>query len=307
MAAESPLIELRVAGGPAEQHRVSLTDLTTIASGVQNAVRNVGAVLAGQATGRGGRKLGWIEQATELVLTASPAEGSVVFPLELADNAPTLDVDERELGPAAVDAFVTGLEVLSSDEPLPAGFDPGVLKALATLSPIFRKGYTSVELGVDRGGRMKRTAVTSERLATVRRLTQQPLSAPSTIEGVLIAVDLAGEPLTCRIDRPFLPSVTCLIPRAMREIVKGLIEHEVRAEGIGEFAPGAEEPRKLVVAALHALTPAIDRNAWRQHRPWQELALEAGTAPFDAADAPNLFDDDADLERFLAAAHGQRT
>jgi hypothetical protein len=96
---ESTHLKLRLVGGPAGQHRVSLTDLTTIASGVPRAVRTVGSVLAGQATERGGRKLGWIEQAPELVLVAQPAAESVALGLELAADVPTLDVDVQNLDP----------------------------------------------------------------------------------------------------------------------------------------------------------------------------------------------------------------
>jgi hypothetical protein len=289
---------------------VPLTDLTTIANGVQTAVRNVGAVLAGQATGRGGRKLGWIEQATELVLVATPAQGSVEFELALwPADAPTLDDDAQELGPRALEAFVDGLAALASDQPLPKGFDPGVLKALATMSPVFRKGYKTIALAAGRNGASHFAEVTAERLHVARRLTEKPLSAPTSVEGVLIAVDLAGDPLTCRIDRPFLPSVVCLIPRETREVVKDLIEHEVHVDGIGEFDPDAEEPRRVHVTDLRsAADPSrVDRMAWRQHRPWQEHALQQGTKPFRTAELPSLFDDDEDLDRFLAAAHGQLT
>jgi hypothetical protein len=299
-------LQLHLVGGPADQHRVSLTDLTTIASGVQNAVRNVGAVLAGQSTGHGGRKLGWIEQATELVLVAPPKAGSVALELELAGDVPTLEVEDQDLGPQALAAFVNVLDALAPDQPLPRGFDPGVLKAINTMAPVFKKGYTSIGLAIGRNGDERRVAVTTERIAVAKRLRERPLSAVTSVEGVLIAVDLAGDPLSCRIDRPFLPSVACYIPREMREVVKSLIERQVRVDGVGEFEPGSDEPRRIHVEGLHG-DPAggIDRTAWRQHRPWQELALQQGTEPARAEAFPDLFDDDEDFKLFLAATHGQ--
>ena len=300
-------LKLRLDGGPADHHRVSLNDLTTIAQGVQAAVRNVGAVLAGQTTGRGGRKLGWIEQATELELVASPHEGSVELDLELADGAPTLEVEPEfsDLGPLALSTFVDGLQCLGTDEPLPRGFDPGVLKALTSLAPIFSKGYRSLELAIGSNGTTRRSEITRQRISVVREITARPLSAPASVDGVLIAVDLAGDPLTCRIDRPFLPSVTCLIPREMRGIVKDLIERQIHAEGVGEFDSGAEQPKRLTVEVLRGTdATAIDRLAWRDHRTWQEHALRQGATPLRTEELPNLFDDDADLERFLVGAHG---
>jgi hypothetical protein len=300
-------LKLRLTGGPADAHRISLVDLTTVAQGVQAAVRNVGAVLAGQSTGRGGRKLGWIEQATELELVASPSEGSVVLDLELAEAAPTLDIESEieDLGSEALSTFVDGIGRLSTNGPLPRGFDPGVLKALTSLSPVFSKGYRGLELTVGSNGFSRRSEISADRIGIVRQITKRPISAPASIDGVLIAVDLAGDPLTCRIDRPFLPSVTCLIPREMREVVKGLIEHQVHAEGAGEFDPGSEQPKRLDVHDLIGTdASAIDRLAWRDHRPWQEHALQQGAKPLKTEDLPNLFEDDEDLERFLAAAHG---
>lgn len=306
MTTEAPHLQLRLVGGPADQHRVSLNDLTTIATGVQTAVRNVGAVLAGQATGRGGRKLGWIEQATELVLVAPPAAGCVTLELELADTNPTLDVEARDLGPAALEALVVGLDALADDASLPGGFDPGVLKALGTMAPLFRKGYRAIGLTTGRNDDSHCAELNTDRLAVARRLTEKPWSATTSVEGVLIAVDLAGDPLTCRVDRVFLPNVTCLFPRAMREVVKGLIEQQVHVDGIGEFDPGADEPKRLRVANLIGVGPnSLDRTAWRQHRPWQELALRQGTEPLRIDELPSLFDDDEELELFLAAAHGQ--
>jgi hypothetical protein len=183
-----------------------------------------------------------------------------------------------------------------------------VLKALNSMAPIFRKGYESIGLTIGHNGESLVAKVTSERLGVVRRLTERPLSAPASVDGVLIAVDLAGDPLACRVDRPFQPSVTCLIPRAMREIVKTLIEHQIHAEGVGEFDAGADEPRRLRVTHLTGADVSdVDRTAWRDHKPWQEHTLVQGTTPLRAAELPRLFDDDNDLERFLAAAHGQNT
>lgn len=308
MTAGSTHLHLQLEGGPADQHRVSLNDLTTIAQGVQTAVRNVGAVLAGQATGRGGRKLGWIEQATELILVAPPTAGSLVLELELAGDAPAmLDVEGQNLGPEALEAFVEGVNRLEPGQPLPRGFDPGVLKALNSMAPIFGKGYRALNLTTGHNGdETVTTALTSERLQAARELATKPITAPASVEGVLIAVDLAGDPLTCRVDRPFLPGVVCLIPRAMREVVKDLIEHEVHVEGVGEFDAGAEEPRRLRVTDLRGADPGrVDRTAWRKHRPWQEMVLQQGTEPLRTDDLANLFEDDDDLDRFLAAAHGQ--
>jgi hypothetical protein len=54
-------------------------------------------------------------------------------------------------------------------------------------------------------------------------------------------------------------------------------------------------------------TDDVDRNAWRDHRPWQEHTLAQGTRPLETTELPGLFNDEEDLERFLAAAHHQIT
>ncbi len=93
----------------------------------------------------------------------------------------------------------------------------------------------------------------------------------------------------------------------MREVVKDLIEHLVHAEGLGELDPGAEEPKRLRVSSLGNAVDAglIDRLAWRDHRPWQEHALQQGAEQLHTDDLPSLFEDEGDLNRFLAGAHGQ--
>lgn len=303
MSRSGQQLEVKIVGGPADAHRVLLTDLTTIADGLQGTVRNIGAVLAGQETGRGGRKAGWIERATELAVVAEPRAGSVTLDLELAGTEMSLSDEEFDVGPRAMAAFVDGIEHLADDGPLPEGFDPGVLKAVATMSPIFTKGYRAVELRLN-GGAPRR--ITQDRVRAAARLQQRPLTAPATVEGILIAVDLAGpEILTCRIDHPLLPSVHCLIPAHLRDVVRSLVDAQVHAEGRGEFDPGADRPRRLRVEQLRRADSVVDRAAWRDQRPWQELALEQGTRPFEPGALPPLFGDDDDLETFLAAAHGR--
>lgn len=170
------------------------------------------------------------------------------------------------------------------------------------MSPIFSKGYSAVEISAD-GGEPQR--ITRERVQVAGKLREKPLTAPASVEGVLLAVDLKGDPLRCRIDHPLNASVTCLIPATMRNLVAGLVDAQVRAEGDGEFDPGTERPRRLHVATLQRLNLPVDRSAWRRHQHWQELALQRGTAPFEPGERPPLFDDQDDLESFLAAAHGR--
>ena len=305
MEDESARLRLALRGGPADAHRVSLTDLTTLLSALQRLVRNVGAVEAGTATGRGGRKLAWLEDRTELVLVAPPAAGSVELELELEDRLPSFDPDRDDIGVRSLRRIVDAPSSLGGGA-LPTGFDPASLKALVAVGTLFRKGFEGVDLVFGTGPSQRVATIDAGTVASARRLTERPLQAPASTEGILIAVDLGTDPMRCRIDRHGEPSVVCLVPQAHRALANELLDQAVHVEGSGRFSAGSDEPSAIDVLLLRAtsLEPSIDRSAWREHRTWEELALEGSTPVLEPQDIPVLFEDDDELEAFLTATRG---
>ena len=298
---------LRLDGGPAANHRVPVTDLLTVAGELQKALRNVAAVLVHQPSGQGGRKLLGIEAATELEFVATPRKGSFEVDLELAPAPPTLAPDQfPRIGDEALEALVDGISDLRDDEEtLPSGFDRGVLRNLATAGRVFSKGYTGVELQLNGAARPRTANLNGERVGVIKRLIRKPLRAQASVEGVLQMVDLAARPLECRIDRPYLPSVTCFIANECEEQVRAAHGRRVRVEGEGEFAPESREPKRMQVSRLVVLPelPGIDAEEFRRSHTWRELAAEQGAQPIlDArALATDVFDSDDEFDAFLAS------
>jgi hypothetical protein len=295
-----------VSGGVADEHRIAVNDLTTLATVLQTAVRGVGAVLSGGRAGVGGRKKGSVEAATELQLVAEPHPGSITLELALApEPEPIPGSEQPHLGERALEALIQGLGSLdeSTDE-LPEGFDPGVLKTLNRLGPVLRRGHT-VDFSLYGISANRLQACVDQRwLGTVERLIAKPLRAHLTLEGVLQMVDLGARPLQCRIDRGFLPSVMCLIPNELEPEVRAGLGKLVRVTGEGEFDRGSDEPRRVTVEHLELVTQVagFDPERIREHAPWQELAEEQGVSVLrDPSQLGGVFGDDAELDEFLAS------
>ncbi len=299
-------VTLALDGGPAAEHRVAVTDLLTVAGGVQTALRNVAAVLVQQPSGQGGRKLKSIEATTELQVVAQPRQSSFALDLELAPTQPFLGGEQLfpGIGDAALEALIDGLKALSEDrDTLPPGFDRGVLRNVAAIGKVFRKGYTHVDLGLNGGAPPRSARLDGERVDVVKKLIAKPLRAQASIEGVLQMVDLGARPLECRVDRPYLSSVVCLIPNEWEPEVRAAHGRRVRVEGEGEFEPQSNEPKRIEVARLVLLpdVPGIDRQEFRRAQNWQELALERKAQPIrnPATLAADVFEDDDELDAFL--------
>ena len=118
-------------------------------------------------------------------------------------------------------------------------------------------------------------------------------------------VDLAGDQLKCRLDRPHLASVVCLMPKKFKDDVREAHGRRVRVEGQGEFSPQSVEPRVIEVRRLVLLPdmPGFDRNAFRRTHDWRELASERGAVPVRDARSleTDVFESDDDFEAFLVS------
>jgi hypothetical protein len=294
-----------VTGALAEEHRIALTDLATLASALQGALRNVGEVLSGGQAGTGGRKRRDVELATELALVASQP-GSVDLEMELVEQTPALpgmDVDPS-LGTRSLVTLIDGLASLDpAAESLPTGFDPGVLKAIQRIGPIVRKGM-AVNLCVNGTVEPRRTTLDRQALASIGEFARRPVRAEVTLEGVLQMVDLAAQPLQCRIDRSHLPSVTCFFDASLEETARDALGHRVQVSGEGSFDAGASEPRRITVHEVERVTDVagIDPEQIARHADWRELAAEQEVGPLsDPSALGGVFEDDDELDEFLHA------
>jgi hypothetical protein len=281
-----------------------VNDLITLTTVLQTAVRGVGAVLSGGRAGVGGRKSRDIEAATELYLIAEPRSGSLTLELALAPEPGAIPGTEQpHLGQRALRALIDGVAGLddSSDE-LPEGFDPGVLRTLDRLGPVLRKGY-HVTFTANGKAEQRQAHVDQRWLGTVEHLIAKPLRARLTLEGVLQMVDLGARPLQCRIDRGYLPSVMCLIPKAFEADVRAALGKRVLITGEGEFDSGSDEPKRTVVERLEPVTQVagVNPERIREHVPWQDLAVQQNVGILtDPSQLAGVFQDDDELDQFLA-------
>lgn len=298
---------VRVTGAEADEHRLAVNDLIAIGGVLQTALRNVASVLSGGRGGLGGRKAKGIEGVTELYLLAAPARGSVALDFGLvAEEEGLPGLDGRDLGGQAAVALVSGMAALkASTTDLPRGFDPGVLRVVERFGPVIRKDHIISFNATDASGaKIQRASATIDRhwLTNLDRISQKPLRAHVSIEGTLQMVDLAADPLQCRIDRSFLPKVSCLIAFERRTQVRALIGRLVQVSGEGQFERGSDQPKRVVVESFEAIkeVAGIDPRSIHDHMTWQELAAQQGVGPLsDPGELSGVFEDDDELDAFL--------
>lgn len=299
-------LRIRLEGPLVDDHRLPLVELERIVHQLRTALRDIGAVLSDYTpSAHGGRSRGFIEQAANLWVVAGARAGSFELDLELPAPAP-LQPEELptdavpSLADHAVVALLEGLgELDEKTARLPDGYDRAVLRALSNIKPTISRGVTSIALTASWNGRPPLEAhLDAERVNTVTRLINEPVTAHAVVEGALRMVDHRA--LECRIDRPPRPSVTCLFDEADRERVHEAAGPDavrlVRVVGEGEFPPGEREPRRMHVSSLAIISQQLPFDAqlfWR--RPTLETLAEEqeiGELEATGAEADTWRDDD---------------
>ncbi|MBE0616953.1 MAG: hypothetical protein IH608_03355 [Proteobacteria bacterium] len=139
-------LEVIIAGPRVGEARMALSDLAEVLRRAQQALKRVGQVLFGQGSQGQGRKKREIEDLCELyVVDWRP--GSAVTALELAEPPRQLSMFAH-IGEESLEAFVSGLACLRtrapSRQPLPRGFDAGVLETLDALGGVLGRGAETI-------------------------------------------------------------------------------------------------------------------------------------------------------------------
>lgn len=300
-----------------DEGRLPLSELVRVSSRVQTALKHVATVIAfSRPSGGYGRLPKAIEQITDLHVVAPPSRGSFTLELQLPDlpseplELPGMEL-EPTLGEQALTALVRGLGTVTDEmERLPEGFDRGVLRTIAQLTPTFKRGVEGVDLSLNGGSAAAIEArLNREHISAVGKLVKRPLLGQLTLEGVLRMVDL--DTLEFRIDRPALPGVSCFFPEKMRGLVVEALDQAVRVGGEAEFLPN-DLPKRLQVESFEPLREVMGIDA-RQF--WESMTLDSvlnapqvmaspGIRP-DEDESEGLWTDDSDFAEFLQFVGGR--
>jgi hypothetical protein len=184
------------------------------------------------------------------------------------------------LGAEALSALVKGIgQMNSADEPLPHGFDRGVLTAMRAAGASLADGVDSISLEFRAGS----TYVTSDYAPEARRIIAERLkrnvTGVRTIDGQLLMGDFSPSSLRCRIHPPLSKAIVATFPQELHSKILAALTKYVRVTGETSATEGVitsmriQDVRALGSAAPYL--PAIEAGA-QQVLGWGGDALSAG-------------------------------
>jgi hypothetical protein len=298
-------LTIRTHGPAVERGRIAADDLALLLRVTQAAVERIALVLLGDQGVRRGRRPAEVERLTRLEVVEM-GRGSVTVQLELRRDQ--LALPEMDLGECAVQAFVRGIGWLEAREEVPPSWDPGVLMALRELSPVFRRGIESIDIGVSGGerGRLSESSV-----VRIGRIVTHTVTNVRTVEGRLLMADFKESGPRCRVHPPVGPPIECTFDEAHRQAVLDALTRYVRVTGEAELEPTTGRIKQLVIADIEVIRwnggEEITYEFWELPG-IDELARIQNVRPVERPEdliAP-IWESAEELERFLADVYAAR-
>jgi hypothetical protein len=302
----APLLTIHFEGPSVQGGRILLDDLIQFVSNIGAAVERIVNVMETGVGARVGRppKLIQLQAALEVV-ALSP--GSVELALDLRREQPLLP--DFDVGLLAVEKLIVGLPNLTeSDEPLPEGFDEGVLTSLREAGRILDKGFNSVSLALPpRPG--PRTAVMAAPtrdvvISRLRRFQQ----AWATVEGRLLMADVQENILRCRLHPSTGSPILCEFPESLSATVMKYLRRFVQARGEATIERATNQVRRLNVLDLEPIDEPslagiqVPSTSFWQAQSFEDLAEEQGVYPLtDWSQLQGDWPEGADFDEFLDA------
>ena len=309
---EESLLNLLFEGESILEGRILWNDLAQFVSSLDSAIQRIINVLETGTGVRIGRPTKAFQALTALEVTVV-GSGSFMLGLNLRrgqDFLPGFD-----LGVQAISRLVQGLRTIEHD-PLPVGFDLGVLMALREAGHIFDRGIETVHL--DSG-----TEIPQPRATFARNTHQHIVSRLQTLEqawaeaeGRLLMADVREDSLRCRLHPSAGQPLLCSFPEDMAADIMRNLRHFVRIRGEATTEPATGRIRSFTIRDLESIeepaettevTVTLSSSFW-QARSFDDLALEQGVYPIENWESiTGGWPEDADFETFLEAIRSSRS
>lgn len=305
---------VRLRGPGVREGRLLLADLAQLGRQLQMAVDRVARVLAGEASLRPGRRPEELRSACALEVVAS-GEGS--FELRLGLRHEQAGLPGLDLGEEALEKMVAGLDLLvGPGEPLPAGYDLGVLAAWRETLSLFNHGIEAIELHL-RTARHERRAIYDAYVhrRVVERM-REPVRNLRAVEGRLLMVDFRELGFRCRVHPSAGAPVDCVFDERLAESVYDNLRSLVRVTGEAEEDPETHRIRRLRLrdvepVAVETRTGLLDAEEFWREPTLDDLASEQGMACAQRLEdlvgaAADLWSSDEEFDRFVEDIRDRR-
>lgn len=308
MSQREASLTIKLTGPGIGEGRLALTELVHVGRNLQAALERIALVLRGEAKSlKPGRRPADVTGLCRFDLVGFRS-GSAVLELELGGTERPFD--PMDLGEAALDRMVEGLQRVSEGPSLPAGWDTGVLMAWRELGTIFERGVDHIELA-----RAKRNAVSvvqytrAVRDQIVQRI-RGPMHDRITVEGRLLMADFDNARRRCRVHPSYGPPVACIFRDDQREAILELLTKYVRVIGQAERDEEQGRVRVVNITDIEPIEIPGDPEAvdfW-EHPSVEELAQRHAVHAVERLEdlAAAVWESDSELEEFLADTYRTR-
>lgn len=307
-----PILFVRAKGAATKDGRIPLQDLIQLGKHIQSAVERVARVLVGQADSRKpGRKPKEIKSSCPLEVVALNHKC-----FEIALDLPREKFDNMDLGIAAVEKLADGMAKISSNcDPLPSGYDSGVLHSLKDMGRILSRGIDEIEIET-RTRQIKGVyTFNQETYSRVTGKIRGPVTSLRSIEGRLLMADFRGDVERCRIHPPVGEPVTCQFDESLEETVYEHLRGFVRITGETKEDPVTGRISSIMIKDIESVSmegtefEKISPEEFWQEKSLEQLASEQGVTPIRQLEdiwgkGAELWADTEDFESFLKAAKG---
>ena len=211
----NPLLKIRFDGDAVEPGEIRVSHLLVFLTCLNRALQRTARLLRGDTNSvRAGQPPRTIRKAVELSLV-SLTHGSPAAVLGFDPMQKNRSLDETQFSLEILEKTIRGLESVQKDyteEALPTGYDPGVLKAWSDVGKLFSRGIAKIDLTLNHRERAVRTSFTPNGLARIRKRIGQPqetigsMGFPKSREGPNITIHAIGRIKDRQGDAAYLPS-----------------------------------------------------------------------------------------------------
>ena len=234
MEQQTPLLKIRFDGDAVGPGKVPVPQLIRFLSHMNKALQRVGRVLHGDAESRRrGRPLRSIADNVNLELVLlEPGSPAAVLGFERSRRDPQfpgMDAGE-EILQKAVDGLTT-VQTGGDTDPLPVGYDAGVLMAWRDAGNVLGQGIDRVTFSLRGQSNAIEVSLTPSGLARIRERIKGPEKNVRTIEGRLLMADFKEQGTRCRVHPSAGEPILCQFDDAHRDQVLENILGYVRVIG----------------------------------------------------------------------------
>ena len=313
-----PGFAIQIEGPRVGEARLSANDLATIIFRSQQTLKRIGQVLYGKSSIGKGRKKKEIEELCELFLVGWKP-GSAVAEVELAEPPAQMSLFGY-IGEESLKAFFKGMARIRAQtpditQPLPPGFDVGVIQTCAILGRVLEHGIDTVSFQPIRMTDVVHVTFDRPLREKLRNLLGKPIDQQQVEKVGRLEVLDGHHGLQGRLWEPDGTKWLCIFRPEHLEVLPEAWLHTVRL--VGEAVVEIGKERTLHVASVLPLEEEIGETSFpgEAEKPpfWTSLSLEQlaelqGVEPVTDLDSIGaLWPADDDPDRMLAYILDERS